>query len=429
MNEENIEPIRLLFVDDEVNILKALKRLFRGSEYSVNTAESGREALALLEQQAFDLIISDMRMPQMDGAEFLTQAASKWPETVRILLTGYADLESTVAAINQGHIYCYCSKPWEDNELKILVNNAVEQKRLREERRRLLEIVQRQNAELKDLNTHLEDKVELRTEQLRSSLHKLDQAHGALKKQYHDSIKTFVKIIEMRPGIKSGHSMYLAETARDLAQIMGMQADETRDVMYAGLLSQIGKMCLPDDLLNKPIHKLSGNEKKQFFLHGQEGWNLLRGISQLNNSAEMILHQFEAFDGNGEPNSLQQDEIPLGSRILAVVRDYLCYLDGQMTGTNMTVEQVKKQLIRLANKNYDPQVVEAFLGLLSASCEADERPVIEVSWTQLQPGMEVAEIIIDEVLFLKDTILTAKNIDNLLELRKHQKNLLIKIRI
>lgn len=153
-------PANLLFVDDETNILKALKRLFHAAEYNVYTAENGMEGLKILNHHPMDLIISDMRMPQMDGAEFLTQAALQWPDTVRILLTGYADLESTVAAVNQGRIYSYCSKPWNDAELKILVNNAVEQKRLRDERQRLFEIINLQHAELKTLNAHLEARVE-----------------------------------------------------------------------------------------------------------------------------------------------------------------------------------------------------------------------------------------------------------------------------
>ncbi|MEY4717604.1 MAG: hypothetical protein RL563_222, partial [Pseudomonadota bacterium] len=216
MNEANIADsnpavINLLFVDDEINILKALRRLFRGSEFQVQIAESGAEGLAILEQTAIDLVISDMRMPQMNGAEFLAQVAERWPDTVRVLLTGYADIESTVAAVNKGRIYCYISKPWEDNELKILVNNAVEQKRLRDERQRLFAIIERQNSELKDLNAHLEEKVDRRTEQLKLSLQKINQAHTQLKRQYIDSVKVFAKIIEMRPGIKSGHSLYIAE--------------------------------------------------------------------------------------------------------------------------------------------------------------------------------------------------------------------------
>ncbi|WP_426992422.1 HD domain-containing phosphohydrolase [Methylomonas sp. CM2] len=427
--ESAAAPINLLFVDDEANILKALRRLFRGGDYRVETAESGAEALEILAHQPIDLIISDMRMPQMDGAEFLTRVAERWPDTVRILLTGYADLESTVAAVNKGRIYCYCSKPWEDNELKILVNNAVEQKRLRDERQRLFGIINRQNEELKELNVHLEEKVEHRTEQLRLSLQKLDRAHNALKRQYVDSVKVFAKIVEMRPGIKSGHSLFIAENARNVAQRLGLSADEARDVLYAGLLAQIGKMSLPDELLRQPLHLMSSHDKKRYLQNGREGFNLLQGIDALQNAANIIHHQYEHFDGSGEPNSLHGSEIPLGSRILAVVRDYICFLDGFITGSAMTVDQAKSRLLLRKHSDYDPDVVESFLRLLSETSVEDTRPVIEISWTQLQAGMEAAEIICNDVLYLKNTILTAAQVDSILDMRKRSKNLVLRIRV
>lgn len=102
----------LLFVDDEPNILSALKRLFRPLGYQVFTAESGDAGLEILKGGTpIDLVVSDMRMPGMGGAEFLEQVRRQWPDVVRILLTGYADMESTVAAINRGEIYRYIAKP------------------------------------------------------------------------------------------------------------------------------------------------------------------------------------------------------------------------------------------------------------------------------------------------------------------------------
>ncbi|MDD1626471.1 MAG: response regulator, partial [Methylococcaceae bacterium] len=194
----------LLFVDDEPNVLKALRRLFHSENYVIYLAAGGAEGLEILRQHAVDLIISDMRMPEMSGAEFLTHALEQRPETVRILLTGYADLQSTIDAVNKGRIFSYCNKPWNDEELKLLVRNALEQKRLREERHRLSAVILQQNDQLTLLNEHLEERVKQRTAQL-------DQANSSLKKQYTDSIKAFSRIIEMRPGIKSGHAKYIAE--------------------------------------------------------------------------------------------------------------------------------------------------------------------------------------------------------------------------
>ena len=145
------KPAAILFVDDETNVLKALRRLFHNEAYVAYFASSGAEGLEILRENAVDLIISDMRMPEMNGAEFLSQVFMHWPETIRILLTGYADLQSTIDAVNKGRIYNYCNKPWHDDELKLLVRNALEQKRLREQRDRLSEIVRQQNTALNSM--------------------------------------------------------------------------------------------------------------------------------------------------------------------------------------------------------------------------------------------------------------------------------------
>ncbi|PPD30818.1 MAG: two-component system response regulator [Methylomonas sp.] len=427
---DSLKPANLLFVDDEPNVLKSLRRLFRAAEYNVFLAEGGQAGLALLQQHPIDLIISDMRMPQMDGAEFLAQAAQRWPETVRILLTGYADIESTIAAVNNGKIYSYFSKPWEDNELKILVNNALEQKRLREQRQQLFEIVNRQNQQLKELNASLEEKVEKRTEQLKLSLLRIDQAHDALKKQYAESVKVFAKTIEMRPGIKSGHAIYMAESAREVGVRMGLDVAQLKDLVYAGLLLQIGKMSLPDSLLTQSQMSMSSQQKRRFLNHAQEGGNLLKGIEPLQNAAMIIHHQYENYDGSGEPAGLKGGDIPLGARILSVIRDYITYLDGSITGTAMTTEQVKSRLQSKKHSHYDPEVVDSFLAVLKESEQSsDERPVVEISWTQLQPGMEVAEVISNQVLYLKDQILSEKNIEDILNLRKYGKNLVLRVRL
>lgn len=422
-------PANLLFVDDEPNILKSLKRLFRSAEYNILLAENGEEGLRILNQTAIDLVISDMRMPQMDGAEFLSRVAESWPSTIRILLTGYSDLDSTIVAVNQGKIYSYCSKPWEDNELKILVNNALEKKRLLDEREQLFEVINRQNQELKELNDQLEEKVQHRTEQLKLSLQRIDGAHNGLKKQFANTIKTIAHIIEMRPGIKSGHSKYIAENAREIAQRMNMSADDTKDILFAGLLSQLGKMSLPDSLLLQPLYKMSTSDKKRYLNQGQEGWILLRNIEQLKNAAQLILHQHEYYNGSGEPYALSGEDIPLGSRILSVARDYICSLEGCLTGSPMSVDQAKEHLSAQKGRLYDPSVVDIFLQILAESPTDDDRPVIEISWTQLQPGMLVAEITYNGILYLKDQTLTESQVDKILEMRKQSKDVVVKVRV
>jgi hypothetical protein len=115
---------------------------------------------------------------------------------------------------------------------------------------------------------------------------------------------------------------------------------------------------------------------------------------------------------------------------LAVIRDYITYLDGSITGVTMTPEQVKTRLLSKKNKHYDPEVVDRFLNCLkTAEQTSDDRPIVEISWTQLQPGMEAAEIISNQVLYLKDQILTEKNVEDILNLRKNGKNLILRMRL
>src|SRR5487761_2285976 len=110
-------PAKILFVDDEANILSSLKRLFRPFGYQIFTAESGSQGLEIMEREKIDLVVSDMRMPEMNGAQFLEKVRAGWPDTIRILLTGFAEIRATIDAINKGQIYRYISKPWEDNDI------------------------------------------------------------------------------------------------------------------------------------------------------------------------------------------------------------------------------------------------------------------------------------------------------------------------
>jgi len=113
----------VLFVDDEVSILNTLKRLLRNEEYNLLTATSAQEGLELLSQQAVDIVISDMRMPGVSGTEFLEKVKDKYPMIKRMIMSGYADLESVVSAINQGNISQFISKPWDNDALKQIVLN------------------------------------------------------------------------------------------------------------------------------------------------------------------------------------------------------------------------------------------------------------------------------------------------------------------
>ena len=142
---------KILLVDDSPNVLKALQRTFRAEGYTMLTAESAQEALAVLEKEVVDVIITDENMPGISGTELLRLVKERYPDTVRIMLTGLTDIEVAKNAINNGEIYRFFSKPWDDFELLISVRYALQQKTVERENTRLKSIVKTRKEMLKQL--------------------------------------------------------------------------------------------------------------------------------------------------------------------------------------------------------------------------------------------------------------------------------------
>jgi len=142
---------KILLVDDEANVLSALKRALFDSSFQIESVTSGEQALEIMKDQTFKVVVSDERMIGMQGSEFLSQVRAKYPNTVRIILTGHASIEAAIKAVNQGEIYRFFSKPWNDNELKFAIRSAVEKYDLEAENRRLLATIKQQSLEIKVL--------------------------------------------------------------------------------------------------------------------------------------------------------------------------------------------------------------------------------------------------------------------------------------
>ena len=147
---------RILCVDDEKNVLRAIERIFMEDDVEVLTAGSADEGIEQLKSgQPIQVVISDYRMPGRNGVDFLGEVYKNWPETVRVVLSGYADAAAVVAAINEGHIYKFIPKPWNDDELKVAINNALEIYFLREKNVLLTKELEARNAELETANVSL----------------------------------------------------------------------------------------------------------------------------------------------------------------------------------------------------------------------------------------------------------------------------------
>jgi len=198
----------ILFVDDEEMVLKSLSRLFRKAPYRVLTAGGGQLGLDLIEGgEKPSIIVSDQSMPEMYGAEFLERASKLLPDSVRLLLTGYSDMDAATDAINKGGIYRYLNKPWDDGELKKAIRDALDLFNLVQDKKRMTRELSEKNKELADWNQHLEKKVEERTQ--------------ALRKTY-GQLQTKVKELEGRDRIQQHllevHS--LEETLRTVLEVI-----------------------------------------------------------------------------------------------------------------------------------------------------------------------------------------------------------------
>ncbi len=373
----------VLCVDDEPNILAALKRALRPEGCRVLTAQSGAEALALMEDDPTDVVVSDMRMPGMDGATLLAKIRQRWPETERILLTGYSDMAETVAAINGGQIYRYIHKPWDDLEVRIAVRQAAERRALGRERTRLEVLTRQQNVALQALNAELEAKVQARTLDLA-------QANEQLKRNYLTSIKIFANLMELRHGVGAGHGKRTGDLARRTAAAMGCSAEQTQDILVAGLLHDVGFMALPDHVLDKPVGRLAPDELKLYKRHPVVGAQAFMALDAHQEVADYIRSHHERFDGAGFPDGLAGADVPLGARILAVASSYDDLLRGHLTGGQLTDTEAQTLMLRGRGGQFDPDVLDAFLNVLQAGRERTPAPP-SLDTDHLQPGMVLSK--------------------------------------
>lgn len=390
----------ILCVDDEPNILSALKRLFRGKGWHVLSAAGGQAGLALMENEAVDLVISDMRMPEMDGAQFLAQVRVRWPDTVRLLLTGHSDINAIIDAITRGEIYRYITKPWDDNDIVLIVRQALERQALEMEKKRLEALTARQNQELVTLNASLEAKVEARTAELRIANESLQGANERLKTSFVTSIKVFSTLLEMRGGSLSGHSRRVADLARRIAIRLKLDGKLVQDIFVAGLLHEIGKVGFADELLNTPVAMMKPEQLDSYRKHTEQAEQLLLPLSDLREASDIITAQFERFDGTGFPQRLADQSIPIGARILTLASDFDNMQTGTLTHHQLSADEAKIIVVHSSGKRYDPQVVDAFMALFAdASLEVVKKTrygEIAVNICNLKAGMVLSRDLLSQ---------------------------------
>ena len=351
-------------MDDEPNILAALRRVFRNSGYSVRIDDSAAAGLEILEQEPIDLVISDMRMPRMDGARFLGQVCARWPQTMRILLTGQADAELIAQAVNSGEIFRYIAKPWDDDDILLQVQMALKRQAMDLEKARLEQVALARTEELKALNASLEQNAS-------ASKDELTQANTRLKNNFIVSLKVFASLIEARRKHMVGHARRVADLARKLAMRLELEPALVHEVFVAGLLHDIGKVGVDDDLLDTPVANMTGRQLNLYRQHPARAEQLLMPLQDLRGAAASIGAQMERFDGTGYPRQLQGRAILVGARILAVCSDYDNLQIGVLVPRLLTPREALGIIERSAGKRYDPWVVEALSTMLRGKPRAN----------------------------------------------------------
>jgi response regulator RpfG family c-di-GMP phosphodiesterase len=384
--------------------------------YEVLTALSGGEGLAILKEIEVPVIVSDQRMPVMTGAEFLEKSRQLSPDAVRIILTGYADVEAAIGAINRGGAYRYVSKPWNDSDLLLVIKDAFEKYRLVRENQYLTELTIKQNEELKKWSVELELYVQQHTIDLTKKNKELKKLNLKLKKNVSEILRSLSSLIELRNGSMRNHSNNVAILSTAIAEEIGLTAPEIERISTASQLHDIGMIGAPDIVLLKNVGELSPDEMTEYVKHPVRGQAAIDCIEDFRGPGILIRHHHEWYNGRGFPDGLKGDNIPMGARIIAIADRFERILHDEMQDIDSALAKVKSMLATQFDATlYTP--LEKTARELFRSIDRDTDSIeVELQTKDLAPGMVISRDLITGtglLLLRKGTVLSDKNIETL----------------
>ncbi|MGB9712461.1 MAG: HD domain-containing phosphohydrolase [Dissulfurimicrobium hydrothermale] len=397
----------VLFVDDEENILKAVHRLLRNENYRLLFTTDPEKAIEILQTEDVAVIVSDQKMPGMTGTELLAKAKTIDPDIIRIILTGYADIKAAVEAINKGEVFRFISKPWDDEELKTIIRQAIFHHFLIVENKRLLRVTQEQNQRLEELNADLEKRVDERTSQLLEKHQELARLYQKLQSNFKDTVRVFIDLIELYDPFLGGHSKRVGMLAKELAEKMNIMGADLDLIEMAASLHDIGLMGVPKEFWHWKPSGFSPAQEAVFKTHPEIGYRLLYKIEFLRQAAVIVMCHHERFDGMGFPSGLPSVSIPLGARIINVVSTYDNYLHQQ----DLDKENALKRLRKLAGSALDPEIVRVFEDIIKSIPPVRGEKQINID--DLKAGMQLSSDIVTasgRMLMAKDSVLTNTHI-------------------
>lgn len=379
----------VLFVDNEQSFLSAFQRLFLDEpEIEIFTAQNSKEALESLSQSGIDLVVADQQLEEMSGAEFLHLTEEKYSDVLRMLLVTASEVKAAVRLVNDGDIYRFLTKPWNEEELKITIKIGLEYRDLERERGRLSE-------RIKSLDGGLKQKVQQRTSQLEKAVARLKQMSEDRKRNFQDTLVLLTQIMACSNRFLGGHSKRVAELSRMTAEKLVDSQDEVEMVYFGALLHDIGLVGAPDTLFSKDPEQFTAREKKAFRKHPLIGEEIIGNVHKLKRLSAIIRYHHEEYSGGGFPDGLNTGDIPLSSRVIRIASDYdhLCFRKG------ISAEEACSLLKRDSGDLYDPRILAVFCDLTSAILQKRTSVKI-VSVGNVEPGM-----VLDEDLFLKNGLL------------------------
>ena len=324
---------RCLVVDDEPRLRQVLMHLMQNEGFSCREAGNGNDALAALAREPVPLLLTDLRMPQMDGIELLRQVRSRHPDTAVVMITAVADVEVAVSCLAMGAMD-YLTKPFHLDEVRARVSQALEKRRLILENR--------------DYQERLEQRVAAQARRL--------------EELFLASLQSLAQALEVKDPYTRGHSLRVASYSSAIARVLGLDTDVVRQVELGGQVHDIGKIGVREEVLNKP-GPLTAEEYAHIMTHPILGWQILEPLlGDAPMALSVVRSHHERFDGTGTPDRLAGAAIPLEARIAAVADSYDAMTSGRpYRGSQLTHEQALDELLACSGTQFDPDIVAAFI--------------------------------------------------------------------
>ena len=326
---------KVLVVDDEPGIRDTTRQILEREGHEVLTAGDASEAIGLIKEEHFDVVVSDIVMPGMTGMDLLSMMQDISPHSMTIMITGEPNLETAIESVRQG-AFDYIAKPVRREALCKTVENALRVKALQDKAR--------------EYHEGLEEQVELRTEKLSKAL--------------SSTIDVLAKTIEVRDPYTAGHQHRVTQLATAIAIEMGLSQHQCDAVHMAGLVHDLGKISVPAEILAKP-GRISRQEFELIKQHSQIGHGLLKDVDFDWPLADIVVQHHERLDGSGYPNGLAGDDILLEAKIIAVADVVEAMASHRPYRAALGIDVALKEIADKKGTHFDPDIADACLRVFS----------------------------------------------------------------